>query len=193
MLNFAFIGQIPESYKTSLFYKYIKCPERTPVNWKNIRNAIMGKVVAVCISEKKGTQKRDVGTCRLIEQFGLEGDAHAGKWHRQTSLLARESADIMREKGLKIKNGDFGENIVTEGIELKSLPIGTVLKIGDGITIRITQIGKLCHDRCAIYYTAGDCIMPREGIFAEILTGGTIKTGDVITLLEKATEREAKT
>ncbi|MBM4065890.1 MAG: MOSC domain-containing protein [Planctomycetes bacterium] len=145
----------------------------------------MGKLVAVCISEKKGTQKRDVGTCRLIEHFGLEGDAHAGEWHRQISLLARESADIMREKGLNIKDGDFGENIVTEGIELKSLPIGTVLKIGDGITIRVTQIGKLCHDRCAIYYKAGDCIMPREGIFAEILTGGIIKAGDEITIVGK--------
>ncbi|MCC7211423.1 MAG: MOSC domain-containing protein [Candidatus Brocadia sp.] len=153
----------------------------------------MGKIVAVCISEKKGTQKRDAGTGILIEHFGLEGDAHAGKWHRQVSLLARESADIMREKGLTIKDGDFGENIVTEGIELKSLPVGTVLKIGDGITIRITQIGKLCHDRCAIYYTAGDCIMPREGIFAEILSGGTLKAGDEIAILEKGTEIEAKT
>ena len=155
---------------------------------KNISNeTIMGKVVAVCISEKKGIQKRDVGACKLIEHFGLEGDAHAGKWHRQVSLLARESADIMRKKGLDIEDGDFGENIVTEGIELKSLPVGTVLKIGEGIIIKVTQIGKLCHDRCAIYYKAGDCIMPREGIFAEILAGGTIKAGDEITILEKDT------
>ena len=147
----------------------------------------MGNVVAVCISEKKGTQKRDIGICKLIEHFGLEGDAHAGKWHRQVSLLARESADIMRKKGLDIEDGDFGENIVTEGIELKSLPVGTVLKIGEGIIIKVTQIGKLCHDRCAIYYKAGDCIMPREGIFAEILAGGTIRAGDEITILEKDT------
>ena len=147
----------------------------------------MGNVVAVCISEKKGTKKRDIGICKLIEHFGLEGDAHAGKWHRQVSLLARESADIMRKKGLDIEDGDFGENIVTEGIELKSLPVGTVLKIGEGIIIKVTQIGKLCHDRCAIYYKAGDCIMPREGIFAEILAGGTIKAGDEITILEKDT------
>lgn len=145
----------------------------------------MGKIIAVCISEKKGTQKRDIRSCKLIEQFGLEGDAHAGKWHRQISLLAKESANSMREKGLNIKDGDFGENIVTEGIELKSLPIGTLLKIGEGILIRVTQIGKLCHDRCAIYYKAGDCIMPREGIFAEIITGGTIKVDDEITVLEK--------
>ncbi len=145
----------------------------------------MGKVVAVCISEKKGTQKWDIGMCKLIENFGLEGDAHAGKWHRQVSLLARESADIMRKNGVNIKDGDFGENIVTEGIELKSLPIGTVLKIDKNIIMRVTQIGKVCHDRCAIYYAAGDCIMPREGVFAEILTGGTIKAGDEITILEK--------
>lgn len=145
----------------------------------------MGKVVAVCISEKKGVQKHDVGMRKLIENFGLEGDAHAGKWHRQISLLARESADIMRNKGLPIKDGDFGENIVTEGIELKTMPIGTLLKIGEDIVIRVTQIGKLCHDRCAIYYKAGDCIMPREGIFAEIIKGGVVKAGDEITILEK--------
>ncbi|OHB98134.1 MAG: molybdenum cofactor sulfurase [Planctomycetes bacterium RIFCSPLOWO2_12_38_17] len=145
----------------------------------------MAKVVAVCISEKKGTQKHNVGSCKLIEHFGLEGDAHAGKWHRQVSLLARESADIMRQKGVNIKDGDFGENIVTEGIELKSLPVGTILKIGNNIIMKVTQIGKLCHDRCAIYYKAGDCIMPREGIFAEIIKGGTIKTGDEITILKK--------
>lgn len=145
----------------------------------------MGKIAAVCISEKKGTQKRDVRTCRLIEHFGLEGDAHAGKWHRQVSLLARESADIMRGKGLHVQDGDFGENIVTEGIDLKSLPVGAVLKIGEDVIIRVTQIGKLCHERCAIYYKAGDCIMPREGIFAEIIRGGTVKVGDKITVLEK--------
>ena len=138
---------------------------------------IMGKIVAVCISEKKGIQKREVGTCKLVEHFGLEGDAHAGKWHRQVSLLAKESADIMRKKGLNIKNGDFGENIVTEGIELKSLPIGTVLKIGDGIIIRVTQIGKLCHDRCAIYYKAGDCIMPRRVFLPKFLPAATLKQG----------------
>lgn len=145
----------------------------------------MGKITAVCISEKKGIQKRDVRIHRLIEDFGLEGDAHAGKWHRQVSLLARESADIMREKGLPIKDGDFGENIVTEGIELKSLPIGTILKIGEDVIMRVTQIGKLCHERCAIYYKAGDCIMPREGIFAEVIKGGTVKAGDEITILEE--------
>ncbi|MCZ7622350.1 MULTISPECIES: MOSC domain-containing protein [Candidatus Kuenenia] len=119
-----------------------------------------------------------------IKHYGLEGDAHAGKWHRQVSLLATESADVMRSKGLEIKDGDFGENIVTSGIELKSLPVGTTLKIGNDIIIKITQIGKLCHDRCAIYYKAGDCIMPREGIFAEILSSGMIKAGDEILIHE---------
>ncbi len=137
------------------------------------------------MSEKKGIQKRNIGAGRLIEHHGLEGDAHAGKWHRQISLLARESANIMREKGLTINDGDFGENIVTEGMDLKTLPIGTTLKTGAGIVVRVTQIGKLCHDRCAIYYKAGDCIMPREGIFAEIVTGGTITVGDEISILER--------
>ena len=149
----------------------------------------MGKIVAVCISEKKGIQKRNIGKCRAIKHYGLEGDAHAGKWHRQVSLLATESADVMRNKGLEIKDGDFGENIVTSGIELKSLPVGTTLKIGNDILIRVTQIGKLCHDRCAIYYKAGDCIMPREGIFAEILNNGIIATGDEISILEESVEK----
>ncbi|MBM4055053.1 MAG: MOSC domain-containing protein [Planctomycetes bacterium] len=147
----------------------------------------MGKIVAVCISEKKGIQKRNIGTCKAIKGYGLEGDAHAGKWHRQLSLLAAESAEVMRNKGLDIKDGDFGENIVTSGIELKSLPVGTTLKIGNDIIIRVTQIGKLCHDRCAIYYKAGDCIMPREGIFAEILNDGVIATGDEISIVENPT------
>jgi len=145
----------------------------------------MGKIVAVCVSAKKGNQKKNIGKCRMIEHFGLEGDAHAGDWHRQVSLLAAESAEVMRGKGLDIKDGDFGENIVTSGIELKSLPIGTILKIGNEIMLKVTQIGKLCHDRCAIYYKAGDCIMPREGIFAEILSGGIVKTGDDIIIQEK--------
>ncbi|MDR4507250.1 MAG: MOSC domain-containing protein [Candidatus Brocadiaceae bacterium] len=152
---------------------------------KSMVNTQAGKVIAVCISQKKGVQKRNINECRLIEHFGLEGDAHAGDWHRQVSLLTRESADVMRKKGLDLKDGDFGENIVTEGIELKSLRIGTCIHIGEKIVLRITQIGKVCHDRCAIYYTAGDCIMPREGVFAEILTGGVMKTGDAITIQEE--------
>ncbi|MFN3468042.1 MAG: MOSC domain-containing protein, partial [Candidatus Brocadiales bacterium] len=110
-----------------------------------------GKVIAVCISEKKGTQKKDVGEVRLIEDYGIEKDAHAGPGHRQVSLLALESADTMRAKGLDIDSGDFGENIVTEGVCLKDLSLGTRLRIGKESLLEITQIGKECHDRCAIY------------------------------------------
>ena len=143
----------------------------------------MARLLAVCISKKRGTAKRDIGSCRLIEGKGLEGDAHAGFGHRQVSLLARESADKMREKGAEIANGDFGENLTTEGIELKSLPIGTRLRVGDEVLLRVTQIGKECHDRCAIYEQIGDCVMPREGIFAEVLHGGTVRAGDDIVRL----------
>jgi len=142
-----------------------------------------GRVVAVCISERKGTQKKDVGEARLTEDYGIEKDAHAGPGHRQVSLLALESADTMRAKGLDIDSGDFGENVVTEGIHLKDLQLGTRLKVGKESLLEITQIGKECHARCAIYYKAGDCIMPREGIFARVLKGGTIHVGDEIEII----------
>ncbi|MGQ9630437.1 MAG: MOSC domain-containing protein [bacterium] len=140
-----------------------------------------GRVLAVCISSEKGVPKRNVGTAKLIEDFGIEGDAHAGKWHRQVSLLAKESIDKMRAKGLDVGFGDFAENITTEGIPLPDLPIGTKLRVGDAL-LEVTQIGKVCHDRCAIYYRAGDCVMPREGIFVRVLRGGEIKVGDEICL-----------
>ncbi len=143
-----------------------------------------GRVVAVCISEKKGTQKEDVGEVRLIKDYGVERDAHAGPGHRQVSLLALESADVMRGKGLDIDSGDFGENIVTEGLNLKLLNLGTKLKVGKDALLEITQIGKECHDRCAIYYKAGDCIMPREGIFSRVLNGGIVRVGDEIKILD---------
>ena len=139
----------------------------------------MGKVAAVCISEKKGVQKRSVEQCKLIENFGLEGDAHAGPWHRQISLLSVESRLSMEKSGLKLKAGDFGENLLTEGIDLRKLKVGNELKLGRAV-VRVTQIGKECHDRCYIYYQVGDCIMPKEGIFAEVLQGGIIKKGDSI-------------
>lgn len=142
-----------------------------------------GMVVAVCISERKGTQKKDIREARLLEDYGIERDAHAGPGHRQVSLLALESADTMRAKGLDIDSGDFGENIVTEGLDLKDLGLGTRIKIGKEALLEITQIGKECHDRCAIYYQAGDCIMPREGIFARVLKGGTIHVGDKIEII----------
>lgn len=139
----------------------------------------MGKVAAICISEKKGVQKRSVEQCKLIENFGLEGDAHAGPWHRQISLLSKESRLSMEKSGLELKAGDFGENFLTEGVDLRKLKVGNKLKLGCAV-VRVTQIGKECHDRCYIYYQVGDCIMPKEGIFAEVLQGGIIKKGDSI-------------
>jgi len=147
--------------------------------------AIKGKVLAVNISADKGTKKRDVRKCDLLMSFGLEGDAHGGQWHRQVSLLANESIDKMRRKGLKAAYGDFAENITTEGIDLMGLPIGTTLRIGDEAILRMTQKGKECHDRCAIFYQMGDCVMPREGVFAEVLHPGQISVGDPIEVTEK--------
>lgn len=144
----------------------------------------MAEILSICISREKGTQKKAVRECRLVEGHGCEGDAHAGPWHRQVSLLADESAETIRGKGVEIGPGDFGENILTKGIELKTLPIGTRLRLGDGILLKVTQIGKECHDRCAIYEKVGDCVMPREGVFTEVLTGGVIKPGDEIEVAE---------
>lgn len=141
-----------------------------------------GKVLAVNISDEKGTKKTNIQSCTLLEGFGLKGDAHAGPWHRQVSLLANESVEKMKAKGLKVGFGDFAENITTEGIDLVSLPIGTEIRIGDSIVLRVTQIGKECHERCAIYAQAGDCVMPREGIFAEVVKEGEVKVGDKIII-----------
>jgi molybdopterin adenylyltransferase len=146
---------------------------------------IRGKVLAVNISRDKGTKKRDVQRCDLLVGFGLQGDAHGGHWHRQVSLLANESIDKMRRKGLKADHGDFAENITTEGIDLMSFPIGTTLRIGQKATLRMTQKGKECHERCAIYYEMGDCVMPREGVFAEVLHPGEISVGDSIEVVEE--------
>jgi len=139
-----------------------------------------GRVLAVNISDNKGTKKTNVQACSLLKDFGLKGDAHAGPWHRQVSLLANESIGKMRAKGLNVGYGDFAENITTEGIDLVHLPIGTEMRIGDSVILRVTQIGKECHERCAIYYQAGDCVMPKEGIFAEVVTEGEVKVGDEI-------------
>jgi len=143
----------------------------------------MGKIVAICISKKKGVQKKDIKRCKLVENHGLEGDAHAGSWHRQISLLSKEARLIMENKGAKLNDGDFGENLLTEGIDFSNIKIGNKLRLGKDALIRITQIGKECHDRCNIYYQVGDCIMPREGIFAEVLKGGEIKIDDDIEFL----------
>jgi MOSC domain-containing protein YiiM len=147
--------------------------------------AIKGKVLAVNISRDKGTKKRNAHRCELLMGFGLKGDAHGGNWHRQVSLLANESIDKMRQKGLKAAYGDFAENITTEGINLMILPIGTTLRIGREAILRMTQKGKECHNRCAIYDQMGDCVMPREGVFAEVLQPGHIAVGDAIEVMEE--------
>jgi len=142
-----------------------------------------GKVVAINISATKGTRKKNVGQSLLIPEFGLKEDAHAGNWHRQVSLLAQESIDKMVKLGLKVGPGDFAENFTTQGLDLLALPIGTRFRIGEGSLLEVTQIGKVCHTRCAIFYQAGDCVMPKEGIFARVLKGGEIKVGDEIHVL----------
>ena len=144
----------------------------------------MGKVVAVSISEKKGMRKANVEKALALEDFGLEGDAHAsGKWHRQVSLLAIESIDKMRKAGLNVGPGDFAENITTEGVDLVVLPIGTNVRIGADVVGEVSQIGKKCHAHCAIYELAGDCVMPKEGIFIKVLKGGWVKPGDEVEIL----------
>lgn len=148
----------------------------------------MGKIVAVCTSENTGERKKNVGRGMLVVEHGLKGDAHAGPWHRQVSLLALESIRKMREKGLEVWPGDFAENITTEGIELIILPVGTKLRLGTEAIGEVTQIGKVCHSRCAIYYQAGDCVMPREGIFIRVLKGGSIEVGDTIEIIETPQE-----
>ena len=140
------------------------------------------KIVSISISKKKGTRKDQVEEASLIKGHGIEGDAHAGTWHRQVSFLAAESIERARKKGLDVTFGDFAENIATKGIDWKKMPVGTIVQLGDSAVVEITQIGKECHNKCAIYYKAGDCIMPREGIFARVLKGGKIRCDDIIFL-----------
>ena len=146
--------------------------------------AVCGTVVGVCISSKKSVRKKNIGSGVLIENYGLEGDAHGdAETHRQVSLLAIESIKKMQDMGAKVGIGDFAENLATEGINLLSLPIGAQIKVGMEAILEITQHGKVCHTPCAIYYQAGMCIMPQEGIFARVLHGGPIKTGDEIIVM----------
>jgi MOSC domain-containing protein YiiM len=142
-----------------------------------------GRIVAVSVSLKKGVKKTNILRGSLIEHYGLENDAHAGDWHRQVSLLAIESITKIREKGLDVNPGDFAENITTEGIRLWELPVGTRLKLGEDAVVEVTQIGKECHDRCAIFKQVGDCVMPREGIFVKVLKGGPVRPKDRIRIL----------
>ena len=141
----------------------------------------MGKVLAVCISKKRGTKKTQVPYIDLKVNHGILTDAHAGNWHRQVSLLAQESVNKMISLGLDLKAGDFAENIVTSGIELKNLPIGTTLSVGEA-KLRVTQIGKKCHSDCEIKKLTGKCVMPTEGIFAEVVMGGRVKAFDDISV-----------
>ena len=147
-----------------------------------------GKVVAVCISEKKGTQKTEVPSITLVPDWGIDGDAHAGKWHRQVSLLSVEKIDAFRARGAEVDNGAFGENIIVEGFDLRTLPVGTKFRIGDAL-LELTQIGKECHEHCAIYHQVGDCIMPREGVFTVVIEGGAVKAGDTIEMIEADPKR----
>lgn len=145
-----------------------------------------GKIVSINISNKKGIRKKPVDEAIIDENIGIRGDAHASdKWHRQVSLLAIESIEKMQKAGLDVKPGDFAENITTEGIDLLSLPLGTRLRIGEEVIGEVSQIGKECHTRCAIYHQAGDCVMPKEGIFIRILKGGKIRNGDKISIMKR--------
>ena len=141
----------------------------------------MGTVIAVCISEKKGIAKRPVPSGLLIEAHGLENDAHAGNWHRQVSLLSLEKIEDFKKRGATVAHGDFGENLVVSGIDFVTLPVGTRLTVGDAL-LEISQIGKECHTRCAIYHAMGECIMPTQGVFAIVLRGGTVTAGATMTV-----------
>lgn len=144
----------------------------------------MGTVLAVCTSAEKGVQKRDVHSAHFTPEWGIDGDAHAGKWHRQVSLLSADKIEAFRAKGAEVVYGDFGENLVVSGFDFRSLPVGTLLRCGE-VLLEMTQIGKECHSHCAIYKTMGDCIMPREGVFARVLEGGTITVGDEMSIVER--------
>jgi len=149
----------------------------------------MARIIAVCKSAEKGTKKEAVASSTLRENYGLIGDAHADSdTHRQVSLLAIESINKMRSLGLDVGPGDFAENLTVEGIDLVSLPVGTCLRIGDEIVLEISQIGKECHNGCAIFQQAGKCIMPEEGVFARVIRGGLVKTKDTIKV--KGEERQ---
>ena len=143
------------------------------------------KIVSIAVSKKKGTIKTCVQEAELIENHGIKDDAHAGDWHRQLSFLASESIENASSESFKLNFGDFAENIATTGIDWKSQPIGQAFKLGDDALVEVTQIGKECHKKCAIFYRTGDCIMPKEGVFAKILKGGTIKVGDKIERIQK--------
>ena len=147
------------------------------------RGVFMGKVIAVCTSEKKGTQKTSIPEIDVREDWGIQGDAHAGKWHRQVSLLSYEKIEAFRARGAEIEDGAFGENIIVQGIDFATLPVGTKFACND-VVLELTQIGKVCHSGCAIFKKMGECIMPKQGVFTKVLHGGIIRPGDELTILE---------
>lgn len=142
----------------------------------------MGQVVAVCVSEVKGVQKKNVHTAKFIEDYGIEKDAHAGKWHRQVSLLSFDKIEAFRARGADVQDGDFGENLVVRGIDFRNCPIGTRFRCNE-VVLELTQIGKECHQGCAIFKAMGDCIMPREGVFTKVIHGGVISEGDELEII----------
>ena len=147
----------------------------------------MGKIIGICISEKRGVQKHLITEANIVCDWGIEGDAHGGKWHRQISLLSYDKIEAFRARGAEVEDGAFGENVIVQGIDFRNLPVGTRLKCND-VLLEMTQIGKECHSHCEIYKRMGECIMPREGVFAVVIQGGKIKKGDI---LEKIEETEA--
>ena len=148
----------------------------------------MGRIEAICISTARGTQKRPVGSAEFVADWGIRGDAHGGHWHRQVSLLSADRIDAFRARGAQVENGAFGENLVVRGFDFSAFPVGTLFKSGD-VLLELTQIGKECHQHCAIYQTVGDCIMPREGVFARVIRGGIVRTGDELVLAERRERR----
>lgn len=142
----------------------------------------MGKIIAICTSEKKGTAKKTVDQATIVENFGLEGDAHAGNWHRQVSLLSWQAVEAFKARGALVRHGCFGENFVVDGIDFAALPVGTHIACNEAL-LEVTQIGKECHSHCQIFHTMGECIMPTQGVFARVLRGGVARTGDAMVVL----------
>ena len=142
----------------------------------------MGKIIAICTSQKKGTAKKAVDQANIIENHGIEGDAHAGNWHRQVSLLSWQAIEAFKARGALVANGCFGENLIVDGIDFAALPVGTRIACND-VLLEVSQIGKECHSHCQIFHTMGECIMPTQGVFAKVLHGGVVRTGDMMEVL----------
>ena len=144
----------------------------------------MGEIIAICISEKRGTQKKRIPEAEFVEDWGIKGDAHVGKWHRQVSLLSHDKIEAFRARGAEVADGAFGENLVVEGFDFAKMAVGTRFRCND-VILELTQIGKECHNGCEIFKKMGDCIMPREGVFTRVLHGGIVREGDELVVLEE--------